>query len=270
MANISLRQVAAALGSNSASGMAQNAGLHWPPPPPISLRQLADIDPRRDQFDAVWVERSTSRICQLTGGGDPEGKPHPNDTTRFALLGTDLGSSFDHVVNDEHRTYFFFGDTHTSGAQEDGDAIAFTTDDQPKPDGLHLQFIMGDNQWRRLVIPGVPLGNFEVPSGGFSHSGRLFVFATTGVLRTADPPFMENSVLASADDAHNNIDLAYFVSHRDDAKDLPAAGGKFINVAPVVINNDDWPRLPETAERGGRGLLMAGTGCYRRSKPYLA
>ena len=110
-----------------------------PPPQP---------DPRKDHFDAVWVEGSTHRICQLTGGGDPEGLPHPNDTTRFGLLGTDLGSSFDHFENGEHRTYFFFGDTHTNAGDQDGDAIAYTTDDQPEPEGLHLQFIMGDNQWR--------------------------------------------------------------------------------------------------------------------------
>ena len=227
-------------------------------------------EPRRDHFDAVWVPGSTQRICQLTGSGDPENKPHPTDTTRFSVLGTDLGSSFAHFENVERRTYFFFGDTHTGEGDQDGDAIAFATDDDPEPDGLHLQFIMGDNQWRRLVIPGISLGNFEVPTGGFSHAGRIFVFATTGILRTADPPFMENSVLASAADAHNNFDLAYFVSHRDDSVDTPATGGKFINVAPFVINNDDWPGLPDTAQRGGLGLLMAGTGAYRRSAPYIA
>src|SRR5262249_43955496 len=45
------------------------------PPPP---------DPRVDHFDAIYVDESTMRICQLTGRDDPEGKPHPNDTTRFA------------------------------------------------------------------------------------------------------------------------------------------------------------------------------------------
>jgi hypothetical protein len=226
-------------------------------------------DPRRDHFNALWVPGSTQRICQLTGKSDPENKPHPTDTTRFGLLGTDLGGSFDHFENGERRTYFFFGDTHTDAGDQDGDAIAFATDDQPEPEGLHLQFIMGDNQWRRLVIPGISLGTFEVPTGGFSHAGRLFVFATTGVLKIGESTFMENSVLASADDAHNNFDLAYFVSHRDDNVDTPAMGGKFINIAPFVINNDDWPGLPDTAQRGGQGLLMAGTGAYRSSAPYL-
>ena len=234
-----------------------------PPPPP-------QPDPRVDHFDAVYVERSTDRICQLTGTRDPENKPHPNNTAGFDLFGTDLGTSFDHVVDGERRTYFFFGDTHTSGAEEDGDPIAYTTDEHPEPDGLHLQFIMGDNQWRRLSIPGIALGNFEVPSGGFSHAGRLFVFATTGVLRTGDATFMENSVLASAADAHDSFDLCYFVSRRDDSVDTPKTGGKFINVAAFKIRNDDWPGLPSDAVRGGEGLILAGTGCYRRSAPYLA
>lgn len=227
-------------------------------------------DPQKDHFDAIWVDGSTHRICQLTGGGDPEGLPHPNDTTRFDLLGTDLGSSFDHFVNGEHRTYFFFGDTNSSGDGHFGDAIAYTTDDALDPGGLHLQFMMGDNQWRRLVIPGISLDKYEVPTGGFSHAGRIFVFATTGLLEHGDVAFMENSVLASATDAHNNFDLAYFVSHRDDDVDTPATGGKFINISPVVINNDDWPGLPDTAQPGGQGLLMAASGCYRQSAAYLA
>jgi hypothetical protein len=247
--------------------------------PPLSITLPYEVevvilgpppDPRRDHFDALWVEKSTQRICQLTGGGDPEGKPHPNDTTRFGLLGTDLGSSFDHFESGEHRTYFFFGDTNTSAGDPFGDSIAYTTDDTPEPQGLHLQFIMGDNQWRRLVIPGISLGKYEVPTGGFSHAGRIFVFATTGILEQGDQAFMENSVLASTTDAHNNFDLSYFVSHRDDNVDTPSTGGKFINVAPVVINNDDWPGLPDNAQPGGQGLLIAGNGCYRKSAPYLA
>ena len=233
-----------------------------PPPPDPGMK---------DHFDAVWV--STQRICQLTGGGDPQGYPHPNDTTRFSLLGTDLGTSFDQVVNGEHRTYFFFGNTNTNDGDSDGDAIAYTTDDQPAPEGLHLQFIMGDEQWRRLIITGVSLedgGGFNVPSGGFSYEGRIYVFATTRHVVVSGVNYMEESVLASAIDAHNDFDLAYYVSRRDDTVDTPATGGKFINVSPFVINNNDWPGLPDNAEVDGPGLLMAGSGAYRQSAPYLA
>jgi hypothetical protein len=233
-----------------------------PPAPP---------DPRKkDHFDAVYVAGSTQRICQLTGGGDPQNLPHPNDTTRFSLLGTDLGTSFDQVVNGEHRTYFFFGDTTTKEGDSTGDAIAYTTDDQPAPEGLHLQFIMGDEQWRRLIIPGVSLEAFEVPSGGFSCDGRIYVFATTNYRKINGVDCMEDSVLASAIDAHNDFDLAYYVSHRDDSVDTPSMGGKFINVSPFVINYNDWPGLPDNEEFYPTGLLMAGSGAYRRSAPYLA
>jgi hypothetical protein len=225
-------------------------------------------DPHIDHFKAVWV--STQRICQLTGGGDPQGLPHPNDTTRFSLLGTDSGNSFDMVVNGEHRTYFFFGDTTTGEGDSTGDAIAYTIDDQPEPEGLHLQFIMGDEQWRRLIIPGISLEAFETPTGGFSYGGRIYVFATTDHQTINNSEYIEKSVLASATDAHNDFDLAYYVSERNDAAESPAAGGKFITVSPVVINNDDWPGLPSNAQPGGQGLLMAGSGAYRHSAPYLA
>ena len=237
----------------------------------ILARAAPPPDPRVDHFDVGHVPGSTQRICQLTGGGDPEGKPHPNDTTRFALLGTDLGTSFDHVQDGQQRTYFFFGDTHTGAGADDGDAIAFTTDDDPEPEGLHLQFIMGDNQWRRLVIPGVSLENFEVPTGGFSHAGRLFVFAMTDVLDLGnDRKFPQRSVLASAVDAHDNFDLHFSVSSRDDKVDTPQTGGRFINAAAWRVANDDLPGLPDNAMPGGEGVLMVGTGKYRESAPYLA
>jgi hypothetical protein len=227
-------------------------------------------DPRVDPFDVVHVPESTHRVCQLTGRGDPEGKPHLNDTTRFALLGTDLGISFDHVQNDERRTYFFFGDTQTSAGDSDGDAIAFTTDVDPEPAGLHLQFIMGDRQWRRLVIPGVSLENFEVPSGGFSHAGRLFIFATTDALQLeGSGKLPQRSVLASAADAHDNFEPHFFVSSRNDTMDKPDEGGQFINIAAWKIASG-LAGLPDNATTSGEGLLMVGTGRYRESKPYLA
>ena len=80
-----------------------------------------------------------------------------------------------------------------------------------------------------------------------------------GILRTADPPFMENSVLASTTDAHNNFDLAYFVSHRDDNVDTAATGGKFINVAPV---RDQQRRLAGTARHGAARRPGTADGGY--------
>jgi hypothetical protein len=216
----------------------------------------------------------------LTGGGDPSGLDHVNDTTRFALLGTDLGTSFDHFQDGELRTYFFFGDTQFGDTvfnkgDSAGDAIAYTTDPDPEPpngpQGLHLQFIMGDNQWRRLVIPGVSLEAFEVPSGGFSHAGRLFVFATTDhehidVPGTDGRDRMLSSVLASATDAHQDFSLEYFVD-RKGTYDVP----KFINISPFKILNEPLARaLPDNARSSEEGLFLMASGEYRASNAYLA
>ena len=103
-----------------------------------------------------------------------------------------------------------------------------------------------------------------------AHSPGLFVFATTGVLRRDGNELPQNSVLASAADAHDNFDLTFVVSSRDDTSDTPETGGKFINVAPWKIVNDEWPGLPDNAASGGEGLLMVGSGKYRASAPYLA
>jgi hypothetical protein len=40
MSSISLRQTAQSLGANNVSGMTQKVGLKWPPPPPVSVRDL--------------------------------------------------------------------------------------------------------------------------------------------------------------------------------------------------------------------------------------
>jgi hypothetical protein len=228
--------------------------------------------PSPDRRLVRFVERTTKRVCQLTGGQDAgynnEVKPHVNNTTAFDLIGTDLGTSFDHMVDGERRTYLFFGDTHANDADSSGDAIAYTTDNDPEPDGLHLRFITGDNNWRRLVIPGVSLGYFEVPSGGFSHAGRLFVFATTDHFSERGPDkkltdYMGRSVLASARDAGENFERHYDVSNCNTTC-------RFINVSPWKVNNDDWPGLPDNAWSSHQGLLMMGSGRYRESDPYLA
>ena len=239
------------------------------PPPPSP----PGPDPQRgDPVDVFWAPDSTRRICQLTGGLDPTGLPHLNDTTGFDLLGTDLGSSFDHWVENERRTYFFFGDSDGNGGNFD-DAIAYTVDDDPEPNGIHLRFVMGDNQWRPLTIPGVALGKFAVPTGGFSHDGRLFVFATTD----CDPdnrPFgraMGRSVLASASDPGADFEKHYEVSNNiDDWREDGRGGGKFINISPIKINNNEWPGLPDNAAAGAQGVLVMASGKYRASAPYLA
>jgi hypothetical protein len=173
-------------------------------------------------------------------------------TTFISVLktGSDLGTSFEHS---DSKTYFFFGDT----APDDRDPIASTTDRNPD-DGIDLRVI------RVLNIPGVSLRAFEVPTGGFSAREKLYIFATTEHSQTV---VMGKCVLASAPSADVDFLRLYDVSA------LPENGGvgKFINVSPQVIDNQDWlPGLPENAVPSNEGLLMWGSGRYRESNVSLA
>src|ERR1051326_7899236 len=95
----------------------------------------------------VYVPGSTQKICQLTGEFDRELKrPTSNRTeTRFGLVGTDLGASFEH----NGRIYFLFGDTNATPASASAteyrqsmssDSIAYTESTDPEQ-CLELKFI---------------------------------------------------------------------------------------------------------------------------------
>jgi hypothetical protein len=194
------------------------------------------------------VEGSTQKICQLTGDTDRQtGQPTLNQTgLTYRVYGTDLGFSFQH----EERTYFLFGDTV---GLHGGDSIAFTQDTNPN-DCLALQFVTGtDGRYLPPEVPGISHGPFEVPVGGFSAGGAMYVFFTTDHSETR---VMGRSVLARSDDEAQNFTFLYDVST-----------DKFINLVPVIVENATIPGLPETT---GRGLLVWGSGDYRRSNPYLA
>jgi len=77
---------------------------------------------RRDERRVVYVSGSTRKVCQLTGDWDRALK-RPTlslTSTRAGVVGTDLGSSFEH----NGRLYFLFGDTW--GRPGARDAIAWT------------------------------------------------------------------------------------------------------------------------------------------------
>ena len=196
-----------------------------------------------------YVPGSSRKICQLTGDFDREREEFTlNKTLHVGILGTDLGSSFVH----DGRTYFLFGDTITPylfGA----DSIAFTTDTNPE-DCLKLQFVTSAfGLFLPPSAPGVSQGSFEVPTGGFSAHGNMYIIYTT------DSSFfkaMGRSVLLRSNDNAKNFSYLYDLSVN-----------KFINVAPVVVENAGIPGLPEQA---GKGVLLWGSGAYRKSDPYLA
>ena len=200
-----------------------------------------------------YVLSSSQKICQLTGEFDRQRQqPTLNRTkSRFGVVGTDLGSSFEH----QGRIYFLFGDTigeRREGSPSD-DSIAYSEDTNPE-DCVALNFVTGpDGRYLSPRIPGIRLRAFEVPTGGFSSNGVMYVFFTTD---HSEQRVMGRSILARSTNNAQSFQYLYDVS-RD----------KFINIAPVIVNNSDILGLPA---REGQGLLLWGSGTYRRSDPYLA
>jgi hypothetical protein len=190
----------------------------------------------------------THKICQLTGDTDREiGKPTLNQTgSRYGVFGADLGFSFPFG----NRLYFLFGDTVGVHA---GDSIAYSTDTDPE-DCLQLQFVAGsDGRYLPPKVPGISLGPFEVPVGGLSIGEKMYVFFTTD---HTEAKVMGRSVLARSDDGAKTFTFLYDVST-----------DKFLNVDPVIVDNAAIPGLPGS---NGQGVLLWGTGNYRKSNPYLA
>ena len=228
----------------------------------------------------------TERVCQLTGSPDPEGKPTINDCDAAGIAGADLGIPVDHDTGDG-RLHFFFGDTFVSDRVDDfpsnGDCMASTDATEAGPDGPTLNFLYhledGEPVPHALYIPNVSLGVYEVPTGGFSHDGKLYVFASTdhytdpvprtvGIGRNED--YMGRSVLAFATDWTVGFDLVPGyddISNHQEEKD---GRFKFINIAACKIRNQDWKHLPDNALPGGEGLFLLGSGRYHTSRPCLA
>jgi hypothetical protein len=209
----------------------------------------------------VYVPGSTQKICQLTGEYDRERQQFTGNRTesRAGLVGTDLGASFEH----NGRICFLFGDTVPTGLNNRnrpiaGDSIAYTEDTDPEQ-CLHLQFITAsDGDYLSPRVPGISLAGFEVPTGGFSANGKAYVFFTTD---HSNQVVMGRSILARLDDESQNR-----FTHLYDVSRL-SSGGKFINVAPVIVNNAEIPGLPDNQ---GQGVLLWGSGVYRQSHSYLA
>jgi hypothetical protein len=214
-----------------------------------------------------YVPGSSRKVCQLTGEFDRERQQLTLNQTesRFGVVGTDLGSSFEY----NGRTYFLFGDT--TGRSERGtsdDSIAYSQDTNPD-DCVALEFITGPNrQYLSPQVPEISLRGFEVPAGGFSAQGKMYVFFTTNHYQENEREYMGRSILARlSNEAENRFTYLYDASCLAGVPCQVPAAGRFINVSPVVINNADIPGLPQSA---GQGLLVWGSGQYRQSDPYLA
>jgi hypothetical protein len=197
------------------------------------------------------VRGSSKKICQITGDMDRErNQPTLNQTqTRFGVAGTDLGFSFEH----DAKTFFLFGDTLGRKNVVGADSIAYSSDTNPE-DCLALDFVAGpDKYFLSPTLPGISLGGFEVPSGGLSVNGKMYVFLTT---EHTEQKAMGRSLLALSTDSAKSFQFVADIS-RD----------KFINLAPLLVNNADVPGVPLNQ---GQGILLWGSGDYRKSDPYLA
>lgn len=184
----------------------------------------------------VYVPNSTVRVCQLTGDIDrATGHPTLSHTNkRFGLVATDLGSSFEHDGN----LRFLFGDTW--GRPGDRDVMAWTKSTDPEK--IVLDFHKDkDGKWLPLTVPGIKQGAFEVPSGGISVGGEIYVVCTTD---HSDRKTMGRSVLARSTDDGKTFKLLYELSQ-----------GNFINVS--FWSTDGW-------------VYIYGSGDYRKSSVYLA
>jgi hypothetical protein len=202
----------------------------------ISLPSLAWSQEAGKERRLSYVEKSTKRICQLTGEEDRQLKqPTLNRTlSRFGLLGTDLGSSFEH----KGKLFFLFGDTWERPG--DRDSIAWT--ESRDPEKIDLTFLTGpDGKWLSLEVPGITQAGWDIPSYGVSIDGKMYVVFTTD---HSDSKTMGRSVLAVSEDDGKTFRQVYDLSD-----------SKFINVA--MWKTDSW-------------LYIFGSGNYRESSVCLA
>jgi hypothetical protein len=186
--------------------------------------------------ELIYVPNSTKRVCQLTGDFDRAAGMATLSQTgkRFGVESTDLGSSFEH----NGKLYFLFGDTN--GRPGARDAVAWTTSANPAKMSLEF-FKERDGKWLPPTVPGISLGAFEIPSGGISIGGAIYVVFTTD--HTAAKT-MGRSVLAVSHDDGRTWKMLYELSH-----------DKFINVSMLVA--DGW-------------LFIFGSGDYRKSTVCVA
>lgn len=192
---------------------------------------------RSDNQKLVWIPDSTQRIAQLTGDYDRAfNKPTISQIgKKYGADNTDLGSSFEH----NGKLYFLFGDTW--GRPGSRDFIAWTTRRDPADIDLHL-YVAPDGKWLPLTVPGIAQGGFDVPSGGVSVNGKIYVVFTTDYPNKEG--LMARSVLAVSADNGKTFRQVYSLST-----------AKFINVS--FWQADGW-------------LYIFASGPYRKSSPYLA
>lgn len=202
----------------------------------------------------VRVDGSVAKICQLVGDFDLERNQSTIGLTytRYGVAGTDLGVSFEHGG----RLIFLFGDTvgrNMFPASGKDDSFAYTVD-EIADNGLNLIFYTGaPGKFLPPIVPGVSQSSFEVPMEGFETNGTAYVFFTTN---HTEEKTMGSSILARLND--ESMTFTYLYTFSTD---------KFLNVHVAQVNNSLMNGLPQSI---GGGLLIWGSGEYRKSDPYLS
>lgn len=191
------------------------------------------------------VPHTFTKLAQLTGDVDvPRGIPTKSRTgERFGFIATDLGSSFEHAG----RLVFLFGDS--AGGPNHADALAWT--DAKKPEDLELTMHIGDDgKFLPLLVPGVRLGAFEVPSYGISIDGHMHVVLTTD---HSDRAVMGRSLVAVSEDEGRTFRAVGDLSRKHFINVALARGSRTLRGLPF----DD-------------AVLLWGSGRYRASDVRLA
>ncbi|HEX7678550.1 MAG TPA: DUF4185 domain-containing protein, partial [Thermoanaerobaculia bacterium] len=196
----------------------------------------------------TWVPGSTVKLEQFIGDTDYQTKaPTLSLTnTRYKVVGTDLGYSFEH----RNQLIFLFGDTVGFGA---GDTMASITSGEPES-GLTLNFFTKSDHSTLLVQPpGVAMGAFEVPDSGISIADKAYVVCKTNHSADDNNP-TDTSILTRFDDVANTFTVLRTISQ------LP--GGKFTEMALHEVPAGFVGTQP--------AIVMWGAGIYRKSDVYLA
>ena len=214
-------------------------------------------------FGGATAARS-EKICQVSGNWEFQMRSPTRTLTdsRFELTGTDLGFPFEH----NGRWFILFGDTRPRDrGQDDGrDSLAIVNgrdrDGCPQVSFVSDRF-GGGVRFRPLKVPGVSLGFFEVPTGGFSAFGHMYAFQWTDHLQdlatgTFSDPIGHTALTRSDDDGR---------TFRRIYEDL---GDRFVYVTPALVRRGTVAGLPPSSS--GDGLLIWAAGAYRDSDPYLA
>lgn len=236
----------------------------------ISLTYKSGTSVKVEQIigDCDWAIYDPTSVC----------KPTTSKTaTKYDVLGTDLGYSFEH----KGKVIFLFGDTVGRVKQfypryissidpfdyDAHDPMAYSSTSRPE-DGLLINFFTNPDGSTLLVEPQytdgtyLPMTGDDTPGSGISIDGQIYMVCNSGAdpSNKTDPHANAYSVLSRFDEATNKFHAGRTVSQT-------AAGGHFVFTALHEFPPELGSFAPDWDEPT---ILMYGEGQYRASDIYLA